>query len=125
MPLSEQEQRLLDEMERNLYRNDADFVATVSGQRGKPNYTWIVLGALMGVLGVGTILVGIATQLPIVGVIGFIVLFGGVLLALARPKASAGTHGADGPSSTHPARRAGFMDRMNERWDKRNEGNHH
>ncbi|MET1051453.1 MAG: DUF3040 domain-containing protein, partial [Mycetocola sp.] len=25
MPLSEQEQRLLDEMERNLYRNDADF----------------------------------------------------------------------------------------------------
>ncbi|MET0713865.1 MAG: DUF3040 domain-containing protein, partial [Mycetocola sp.] len=29
MPLSEQEQRLLDEMERNLYRNDADFVSTV------------------------------------------------------------------------------------------------
>ena len=33
MPLSEQEQRLLEEMERSLYHNDADFVATV-GKRG-------------------------------------------------------------------------------------------
>ncbi|WP_375389251.1 DUF3040 domain-containing protein, partial [uncultured Amnibacterium sp.] len=29
MPLSEQEQRLLDEMERSLYHGDADFVASV------------------------------------------------------------------------------------------------
>jgi len=47
MPLSEQEQRLLDEMERNLYRNDADFVAAVSG-RGRPNYRSIVLGSRQG-----------------------------------------------------------------------------
>ena len=35
MPLSEQEQRLLDEMERSLYHNDADFVATVGAARGR------------------------------------------------------------------------------------------
>lgn len=124
MPLSEQEQRLLDEMERNLYRNDADFVATVSGPRGKPNYTWIVLGALLGVLGVGAILVGIATQLPVVGVIGFVVVFAGVLLALARPKVSVDPNAvADAAPTGRTAKRAGFIDRMNERWDKRDEDN--
>ena len=30
MPLSEQEQRLLEEMERSLYQNDSDFVARVT-----------------------------------------------------------------------------------------------
>ena len=54
MPLSEQEQRLLEEMERNLYRNDADFVAAVGGVRGRrPNYRAIVLGVLLAVAGVG------------------------------------------------------------------------
>ena len=51
MPLSEHEQRLLEEMERSLYRNDADFVATVSGRRGKPNYRWIVGGSLIAIAG--------------------------------------------------------------------------
>ena len=48
MPLSEQEQRLLEEMERSLYHNDADYVATVSGRGGKRNYTTIVVGILVG-----------------------------------------------------------------------------
>ena len=72
MPLSEQEQRLLEEMERNLYRNDADFVHAVGGVRGRrPNYRAIVLGVLLAVAGVGALIAGVALQLLIVGVIGF------------------------------------------------------
>ena len=117
MPLSEQEQRLLDEMERNLYQHDVDFVATLSGRRGKPNYTWIVLGSLLGVLGVVVVLVGISTQLPVVGFAGFVMILGGVLLALARRRKgveAAPTSGEGG--SQH---KQGFMDRMNERWERR------
>lgn len=116
MPLSEHEQRLLDEMERSLYRNDADFVATANIRRGKPNYRMIVTGALVAIAGVIVVLIGIGTRLPIVGVIGFAVLLGGVLLTLARPK-------VDGSVESLPAdsTRTGFMDRMNERWDKRQE----
>lgn len=120
MPLSEQEQRLLDEMERNLYQHDVDFVATLSGRRGKPNYTWIVLGSLLGILGVIVVLVGISTRLPLVGLIGFVMILGGVLLALARrrkPDAADITNGASAVD-----RKQGFMDRMNERWDKREDG---
>ena len=46
MPLSEQEQRLLEEMERSLYNNDSDFVATVGNRGGRPNYTLVVVGVL-------------------------------------------------------------------------------
>lgn len=119
MPLSEQEQRLLEEMERGLYRNDADFVATVSGNRGAPDYRMIVLGTLIGVVGIVGIVVGVATRLPIIGVVGFVIMFCGVLLALRRSKQAGPAPESDRRPS--PAR-AGFMDRMNERWDRRQDG---
>ena len=82
MPLSEQEQRLLEEMERNLYRNDADFVHAVGGVRGRrPNYRSIVLGVLLAVAGVGALIAGVALQLLIIGVVGFALMFAGVLVA--------------------------------------------
>src|SRR3954449_13615065 len=86
MPLSEQEQRLLDEMERSLYQNDADFVATVGGRRGRINYTALVAGVLVAVLGVGVLVAGVVLRQPLIGVGGFIVMFGGVLLAVGSPR---------------------------------------
>jgi hypothetical protein len=124
MPLSEQEQRLLDEMERNLYQNDADFVATVGASRGRANYRGIILGAVLVVIGVVTLLIGVASRLPIVGVLGFMVMFGGVFLALtpARgPKGSARSAHSDAPKAS--ARRSGgFMDNLNDRWERRQDG---
>jgi hypothetical protein len=126
MPLSEQEQRLLEEMERNLYKNDADFVATVGGGgRGRPNYRAIVLGVLLAVAGAGALIGGVASQLTVVGVLGFAVMFVGVLVAITPSKRSAATPSAM-PSAGGSARsakpQAGFMDRLNERWDRRQEG---
>lgn len=123
MPLSEQEQRLLEEMERGLYQNDADFVATVSQRRGRPNYTLLVGGVLLAVLGVAVLVTGVIIQQPLVGVLGFAVMFGGVLLAVAPPR-----RGAAAPAEPFPAAaragspRSGFMDRIDERWDRRQEG---
>ena len=126
MPLSEHEQRLLEEMERNLYHNDADFVATVGNRRGKPNYTLIVVGILVAILGVGVVVAGVIFRQPIIGIIGFIVMFGGVLLAIAPPRhsgppiePSAAERAGASPRATASGPRTGFMDRMNERWDKR------
>lgn len=123
MPLSEQEQRLLEEMERSLYHNDADFVATVSTNRGRPNYRLIAIGALIALLGIGTIVTGVVIKQPIVGMLGFIVILAGALLAIATPRGSSSRQAdpmdaAPRPSSPGKAK-AGFMDRMNERWDRR------
>ncbi|MDQ1551165.1 MAG: hypothetical protein QOD50_587 [Actinomycetota bacterium] len=89
MPLSEQEQRLLEEMERSLYHNDADFVAGAAGRHGRPTYTRIVTGVLVGVVGVATLIAGVGVRLPVIGVLGFILMFVGVLVALTPPRAAA------------------------------------
>jgi hypothetical protein len=117
MPLSEQEQRLLEEMERGLYQNDADFVATVGQRRGKPNYTVVVVGALLAVLGIATLLVGVVIHQPLVGVLGFIIMFGGVLLAIAPPRRLEAPAPDRKPGK--PAKATGFMDGLGNRWDKR------
>lgn len=118
MPLSEQEQRLLDEMERNLYQNDADFVATVGAARGRLNYRGIVLGVIVIVLGIVALLIGVGLQQPVVGVIGFAVMFGGVLLAITPTRSSASAT-SSGASPSKPRRSGGFMDALNDRWERR------
>jgi hypothetical protein len=117
MPLSEQEQRLLDEMERGLYQNDADFVAAVGRQRGKPSVRRIVLGSLIIVAGVAALLTGVIIRQPLVGVLGFAIMFAGVMLVVTGPRLSA----ASNPSKPRaPRKRAGsFMDSLGDRWDRR------
>ncbi len=130
MPLSEHEQRLLEEMERNLYHNDAEFVASVGRVRGKPNYTLIVVGILVALLGVGVIVAGVILRQPLIGIAGFVLIVGGALLALSRPRRSsplqepsaAERASASARASASGPTRSGFMDRMNERWDKRQDG---
>lgn len=121
MPLSEHEQRLLEEMERNLYQNDADFVATVAGRRGKPNYRLIVIGALLAVAGVAALVAGVIVQQPLVGVVGFGLMLGGVLMVLSpgRSAAESGTPSASSSAGTRRASRSSWMTTMNERWERR------
>ncbi|SDN04788.1 Protein of unknown function [Cryobacterium flavum] len=124
MPLSEQEQRLLEEMERSLYHNDADFVASVGVSRLRPNYRSIAIGVLLAVAGIVALIAGVAIAQLWLGILGFIVMFGGVLIAVTPGKA---IRSMPGPSS--PGRRPaqaksnqGFMERLNDRWDRRQDG---
>ncbi|ROR33718.1 DUF3040 family protein [Curtobacterium sp. JUb34] len=128
MPLSEQEQRLLEEMERSLYQNDSDFVARVTRRQGRPTYTAITLGVLGALAGVAIVIVGLVIKAPLLGILGFVVMLAGVLFALRpgmrAPKAKPARPGAPASGgSARPANGGGgsFMDRMNDRWDKRND----
>nr|WP_314842719.1 DUF3040 domain-containing protein [uncultured Microbacterium sp.] len=127
MPLSEQEQRLLDEMERHLLHNDADVVSAPSGDRAL-SYRNLVYGALLLLVGVGGLIVGVVlgdVWGVVVGVIGFAAMLGGVMLAVTpvRKPASAAPQG-QAPRSRAPKQQssASFMDRMNDRWDRRQDG---
>lgn len=119
MPLSEQEQRLLDEMERSLYHSEADDVTTV-GPRGRANYTAVVIGVLAGLGGIALLVVGVVLQLPVIGLIGFAIMFGGALFAIAPPRRFTVANDQTEPSATR--RRPGLMDTLNERWERRNDG---
>ena len=114
MPLSEQEQRLLDEMERSLYHHDADDVAKV-GSRGRASYTAIALGIVAGVVGLVLLIVGVIVRQPLVGVAGFAVMFLGALLAFAPPRRLTVPRETGEPAP----RRQSFMDTLGERWEQR------
>ena len=77
------------------------------------------------VAGIGALIAGVALQLLIVGVIGFALMFGGVLLAITPGKRGAAAPAPAEPTSgSSKGKRSGggFMDRLNDRWDRRQEG---
>src|SRR5947209_16253882 len=113
MPLSEQEQRLLDEMERSLYHGDADFVAAVGRVRTGVNYSALIGGALLAIAGVGILLVGVLLHSWPVGILGFVAMFGGVLLALGTP------HRRTALARRPRGGRRTVMDRLAARWERR------
>ncbi|GAA3775149.1 DUF3040 domain-containing protein [Microbacterium kribbense] len=117
MPLSEQEQRLLDEMERHLMHSDADVVHAPRDGRTF-SYRNIVYGTVLVLVGLGGLIAGVAVPLAVIGVIGFVIMLGGVVLAVTPTRSAAKSipqpHTAD---AAKPA--ASFMDRMNNRWDRR------
>ena len=114
MPLSEHEQRLLDEMERNLYGGTADVHPARTAVR--PSYRSLALGVIVAVVGIATLVVGVTSQLIVVGVIGFVVMFAGVLLA-ARPGKQGTSSAKSANTKGRPRSGSSFMQRMEQRWD--------
>lgn len=121
MALSEQEQRLLDEMERGFYRSEADVMQTASVRRARTNYRSLVLGILVCVVGIGVLVGGVAAQQLWLGLIGFAAMLGGVLLMSARSSEEQVLSEGDAPPKQREARES-FSQRMERRWDERMEG---
>ena len=120
MALSEHEQRLLEEMERSLYKNEADVLSAENFGRRAPNYTAIGIGTVVAVVGLIAMIWSVQADQTVVGIIGFVVTFGGVMAALSIPgKASTP---APSEKAAKPARSRSLMDQLNERWERRQGG---
>ena len=80
MGLSEREQKVLEELERGLYADDAKFATRVSAG---PNNSAarIVGGALLAVVGLSVLVFAVVSQLTVFGVVGFALMLAGVLVA--------------------------------------------
>jgi hypothetical protein len=83
VPLSDREQQILEEIEKNLYDEDPRFARAT--RRARPRYDGSKrarLGALLFVAGLGTLLVFFVTQLILVGVLAFGGMVAGIVLVL-------------------------------------------
>lgn len=125
MPLSEHEQRLLEQMEKALYAEDPKFAtslrSTAGGRAARGRAALGVLGVLAGL---GLLLAGVATTLIIVGVLGFTVMLAGSVLVYSafQVRPTADDAAAPAPASAARSRKSsGFMDRMEDRWRRRSE----
>jgi len=127
VPLSDHEQRLLEQMERALYEDDPKFASSLrSGHGASLNRTRIALGSLGAVAGLVIVVVGVAIAIPLVGVLGFAVMVASAFWAWTGtrsegPVPAGGTPATPGASRSKGAQSA-FMARMEERWRQRREG---
>jgi hypothetical protein len=136
VPLSEHEQRLLEQMERALYAEDPKFATSMRSARGGAgDRRRIVVGVVGLLVGLGLLVVGVASKLVIVGVLGFLAMLGGLWLAISSVRsapeqaAAPGTGGSAAPptgssrSRKSRQKRSGesLSDRMEERWRRRRE----
>jgi len=131
MPLSEYEQRVLEQMERQLTSDDPRLANTLQsrGRRGVGRWVLVAAGFIGGLL---LLVAGAAMSQLWLGVIGFLLMFGAVAFAFAAPQPSgpAGVVRGDGSvaqraraGQKRPPQQKGFMSRLEERWDRRrNEG---
>ena len=139
MPLSEEELRLLEQMERALVEEDPKLASTLRGTafRRSARRRAIIAGAGF-VVGVAVLMTGAVAQLPIVGVVGFVIMLVAATIAVAAVRGQQAA--AADPRAAHPSRgfavidggRSGksrrprrtssghsFMERMDERWRRR------
>jgi hypothetical protein len=134
VPLSEHEQRLLEQIERALVDDDPKFASSVrSGDRRLKARRKLQIGLLLLVAGLGIMLGGVVAQSIPVGILGSLVMFGGGALVALNYKAATGVvesgsggsaAGATGPigkgrGRASRGRRQPLKNRLEERFRRR------
>ena len=121
MPLSDHEQRLLEQIERALYAEDPKFASTVrSTDLRHYHRRRVVRGAALCLLGLAAIVAGAITTYIGIVVLGVLLagLGGGVAFAAWR-RMTRGDTLAQVRRTRARANRAPFRARMEERWQRR------
>lgn len=131
MPLSEHEQRMLDDLERRLSADDPRLVRTfVDATRPRRDRRRIIGGAVVVLVGLALLVLAVSLPMVWLGVAAFLVMLAGAVLAVTAPHVSRGG-GADSapdrtPSGpTQPKGGRDFMRRLEDRWEKRSGDDHH
>ena len=146
MPLSEEELRLLEQMERALVAEDPKFASALKGtslRRNARRRSFVAAGIF--VVGVVVLMTGAVIANTLVGIIGFVVMLGSAVVALSSWRgqdAAASERPTGGGSAEQPTglsvieggksrKRPGrsrphgqsMMERFEERWRRRRDGN--
>ena len=122
MPLSEHEQRLLEQMEKALYAEDPKFATSLRSSPGAGAARGrAALGVLAIFAGLGLLLAGVATTIIALGVLGFVVMLVGAVIAYSAFGARPAEEAAAPAKPASPGASSGFMDRMEDRWRRRSE----
>ena len=129
MPLSEHEQRMLEQMERALYAEDPKFASALEGS-GLRTYTRrrVYLAVAGFLVGIGLLMGGMIAQQPWISVVGFLVMLACAVLAVTgwrratkpgEQQSAARPRRLGGRRQHHQPRRGKVIDRIEERWQRR------
>lgn len=142
MPLSEEEQRMLEQLEQALAAEDPKFASTLRGSSARSRHRRLAfISAGVFVLGIVLLMTGVIMPQTVVSVAGFVLMLGGAYFGLTEWRRSTqpeqlyavGSDKAKGKGKAKKAPRKGaakphgrpaapsgsFMERMEERWRRR------
>ncbi|WP_019877674.1 DUF3040 domain-containing protein [Sporichthya polymorpha] len=131
MPLSDHEQRLLEQMERALYAEDPKFVSSLRGTDLRSHYRRRALASAVGfLLGVVLLMTGVVSTIWIVGILGFVLMLASALFAVTSWRKVSGSAEPvrsnvtplKGRSKGRPkGPKRGMTERFEDRWRRRRE----
>lgn len=144
MPLSDREQQLLEQMELALSTEDPRFANQMRGGAARARRRDWIIGGVGALVGLAVVLLGVTQRNMWIGGAGFVIMVAAVLFAVtprkspglavvredgttdaptkgsgAGARASGGARGGKSGGLGKTKRQAGFMDRLEERWDRR------
>ena len=133
MPLSEHEQRQLEQIEQALYREDPKFGRLVRSSDPRVHHKRKLVQAFVGVLaGAGAVAAGVVTHrlylyaagaaLVVLSLVWAIISWRRHAARVRPAPVKASQSRAVSPGSARPGWRARLMERMEERWRRRQEG---
>ncbi len=133
MPLSEHEQRQLEQIEQALYAEHPRFAKAVRAADPRVHYKRrVVYAAVVFAIGVALLPVGISTSFIAISVIGFVIMLASCYwAAISYRRMNGMATGRIQLKERRAARRekgggrrsgTGFGDRLEERWRRRQEG---
>jgi hypothetical protein len=139
VPLSEEEQRMLEQLEQALAAEDPKFASTLRGSSARSHHRRMAfVSAGVFVLGIILLMTGVIMPQTVVSVAGFVLMLGGAYFGLtawrrstqpeplyvigsekskAKPKSKPKTSAKARPPRT--AASGSFMERLEERWRRR------
>ncbi|MGQ0630210.1 MAG: DUF3040 domain-containing protein [Sporichthyaceae bacterium] len=129
MPLSENEQRMLEQMERALYAEDPKFVSSLRGNDLRTHHRRRTLQAVVGfAAGITLLMTGVVSMVWIVGVLGFVLMLASALFAASSYRRVSGSaepsrSGPAAQAKRKPAKR-GVTNRFEDRWRRRRDDGH-
>ncbi|MEJ7633382.1 DUF3040 domain-containing protein [Aeromicrobium sp.] len=129
MPLSDEEARLLHQLEQSLAAEDPDFASTLRGSKFMAHNRRVAALAVLGFIGGLVVLfAGAVSAMTWLGVVGFVAMLATAYLFMTAWKRGIGGRDEEqvrspGSRPSKPSKPSGtFVDRMEERWQRRRDG---
>jgi protein-S-isoprenylcysteine O-methyltransferase Ste14 len=125
MPLSEHEQRLLDQIERALYAEDPKFASNVRGARMRSlSHRRRIQGIALFLLGLLLLVAGVVLPfrpigIPVISVLGFLVMFAGAVVAIFSRRTAGDSRRGGSAAQSSAQSRSTLAQRMEQRFRRR------
>jgi hypothetical protein len=119
VPLSEEELRALEQMERALVQEDPKLASTLRGTNlRRAAKRRAILGGVCFVVGLGVLMAGAIGRLTIVGIVGFLIMLAAATVGIAAMRGNA-THHSPPAAGTHQP--GSMLDRFGTPWRRRHD----